>query len=318
MLLTVLLPVATLLLSYGVEGHFFGPPAVGFGVGLVCVRRGFRIAPSIVSRRSSRSYSHQYYIRAFPWGTRGYSTSLYTPNVHYYARNHLAYYQPNVFRYHSTPWTYRWGRSADAEARERREARLAEVGPLSSIPLNKISDVASNVSIAYRPDVWENDMIFKDQDDCSKRVLCELNAKKAQGQVMSETESILIDAFGTDNNLDIGAETLEFDIAAVLGRKIGKQRCELSYRRCEIKVEDLVKMINVEVEQIGQIQSELDAGAINLSDIDNRLNEEEHELDTITEAELLAVTTTPRPSTEPPKGNSWSYFKLGNGNLTAI
>ena len=35
--------------------HFFGPPAVGFGVGLLSVHRRFPVATSIVSRRASRS-----------------------------------------------------------------------------------------------------------------------------------------------------------------------------------------------------------------------------------------------------------------------
>ena len=69
----------------------------------------------------------------------------------------------------------RWGRSADQEARQRREARLTEIGDLNSIPLDRISDVAANVSIAYKDDIWQNDMIFKDQDDCSKMLVCELN-----------------------------------------------------------------------------------------------------------------------------------------------
>ena len=34
---------------------------------------------------------------------------------------------------------------------------------------------------------------------------------------------MLADAFGKGNNLDIGAETLEFDIAAVLGRTVSRQ-----------------------------------------------------------------------------------------------
>ena len=51
--------------------HFFGPPAVGFGVGLVSVRRRFPVATSIVSRRSSRSYSHQYYFQDTPFGSNG-------------------------------------------------------------------------------------------------------------------------------------------------------------------------------------------------------------------------------------------------------
>ena len=55
------------------------------------------------------------------------------------------------------------------------EAKLVEIGDLSSIPLDRISDVAANVSIAYKDDIWQNDMIFKDQDDCSKMLVCELN-----------------------------------------------------------------------------------------------------------------------------------------------
>ena len=117
----------------------------------------------------------------------------------------MAYYQPNVFHYHSTPWRYRWGRyaefltvfsnvyarSADVGARERREARLAEVPDLASIPVSGISAVASNVSVAYSADIWQNDMVYKDQDDCSKRLLCELNARAAEGAALSETEELI-------------------------------------------------------------------------------------------------------------------------------
>merc|ERR1712106_879388 len=142
--------------------HFFGPPAIGFGAALVGQQLNLKVATSIVSKRSTRSYSQTSFIKATPLGVTGYRTSTYTSSDHYQTARHVSYYQPNQYHYRSTPWNYRWGRSADLEARERREAKLEEVGPLSSIPLNKISDVASNVSIAYRPEVWENDMIYKD------------------------------------------------------------------------------------------------------------------------------------------------------------
>merc|ERR1712227_484099 len=122
-------------------------------------------------------------------------------------------------------------------------------------------------------------MIFKDQDDCSKRLLCELNAMRKEGKELSEDAEVLADAYGAGNNLDIGAETSEFDIAAVLGRKVGKLRCELSYRRCETSVEDMVRMIDVEVEGVEEIEKELEAGAIDVNDIENRLEEEDSELD---------------------------------------
>merc|ERR1719192_56661 len=117
--------------------HFFGPPAVGFGVGILSVHRRFPVAASIVSRRASRSYSHQYHYQATPVGEHGYQTSSYTESDHYYSSANLRYYQPNVYHYHSTPWHYRWGRSTDVAARKRREERLIEIGDLDSIPLDR-------------------------------------------------------------------------------------------------------------------------------------------------------------------------------------
>merc|ERR1711868_9023 len=222
--------------------HFFGPPAVGFGVGLVSVySQRFPLATSIVSRRSSRSYSHQTFWRptTIAWGVVG--GARYARRSHYQTASNLAYYQPNIYHYHSTPWRYRWGRSTDESAREKREARLIEIGgDLSTIPVARISEVAENVSIAYDPDVWQNDMIFKDQDDCSKRLLCELNARAAAGRSLSPNK-----------------ESLEFDIAAVLGRKVGALRCELSYRRCTVSVEEMMDMVETEVEEVEAIEKEV-------------------------------------------------------------
>merc|ERR1711963_1363546 len=211
----LLLPISMVSLAQGQGVHFFGPPAVGFGVGLVSVHRKFPVGTSIVSRRSSRSYSHQSFYQATPRGTFGYSTQQYSKSDHFYTARHLRYYQPNVYHYHSTPWRYRWGRAANEEARAKREARLVEIGDIKNIPVGKISDVAANVSIGYQPEVWENDMIFKDQDDCSKRLLCELNAMRKEGKELSEDAAVLADAYGAGNNLDIGAETLEEEDAEV-------------------------------------------------------------------------------------------------------
>ena len=200
--------------------HFFGPPAVGFGAGIIGHVRKVPVATSIVSRRSARSYSHQSFIQATPHGVTGYRTSIYTSTDHYNTANHVSYYQPNQYHYHSTPWNYRWGRSADLEARQRREAKLAEVGEFSSIPAGAISQLAANVSLAYQPQVWANDMVFKDQDDCSKRLLCELNARLVDGEELTENEKIIADSFGKNNNIEIGEETLAFDLAAVLGKTV--------------------------------------------------------------------------------------------------
>jgi len=297
------------LLQFSEANHFFGPPAVGFGVGLVSVAKNFPVATSIVSRRASRSYSHQYFIQATPHGTSGYSTTTYSTTNHYFTPNNLAYYQPNVYHYHSTPWRYRWGRSADLEARARRSIRLLEVDDIIEIPTGRISDVAANVSIAYDEGIWQNDMVFKDQDDCSKRLLCEVNARKSAGEELSEHEKIIADAFGNSGELDVGKNSLEFDIAAVLGKEVGMRRCELSYRRCETSVSQLMKMIDVEIAEIEVIEKELKNNAISISDIDNRLEEEDDEVAELSVADLTRTTTIPTTTTtrKPSQGKVIRY-----------
>ena len=96
--------------------------------------------------------------------------ATYTETDHFYTPNNMNYYQPNQYHYHSTPWRYRWGRSAEEEeetvgnvtrARRAAEPRLGRVSSISSLAANTVSKIAENVSVAYQPDVWTNDMIYK-------------------------------------------------------------------------------------------------------------------------------------------------------------
>ena len=97
---------------------------------------------------------------------------------------------------------------------------MIEIGNLDSIPVEKISDVAANVSIGISDDIWQNDMIFKDQDDCSKMLVCELNRMRRDGDELSESELFIADAFGSGDELDVAKPSLAFDIAAVIGREV--------------------------------------------------------------------------------------------------
>lgn len=103
----------------------------------------------------------------------------------------------------------------------RRFTRAAEPRQGSNIrkvPVNSISRMAENVSIAYQRDVWTNDMIFKDQDDCAKRLLCELNARQEAGETLTQNERIIAQSYGKNGEVDINEESLEFDIAVLLGK----------------------------------------------------------------------------------------------------
>ncbi len=66
--------------------------------------------------------------------------------------------------------------------------------------------------------IW---MIFQDQDDCAKRLVCEVQAKASRGQLMTETEKILVASFpGQQKQMRGEGEGTQFNLAAMLGRKV--------------------------------------------------------------------------------------------------
>ena len=56
-------------------------------------------------------------------------------------------------------------------------------------------------------------------------------------------------------------------------------------------MEKMIGMIEIEMQEIENIQKELNGGAINLDDIENRLQEEDEEVSQLTIEELKATTT---------------------------
>ena len=47
-------------------------------------------------------------------------------------------------------------------------------------------------------------------------------------------------------------------------------RCELSYRRCSVSVEEMMDMVETEVEEVEMIEKEVSKGVISVEDIENR------------------------------------------------
>ena len=47
-------------------------------------------------------------------------------------------------------------------------------------------------------------------------------------------------------------------------------RCELSYRRCTVSVEEMMDMVETEVEEVEMIEKEVSKGVISVEDIENR------------------------------------------------
>merc|ERR1712113_839669 len=76
----------------------------------------------------------------------------------------------------------------------------------------------------------------KDQYDCAKMLVCELNAKS----ILEEDERIIAQTFGQMGAIDVTASSVEFDLSALIGRMVGSQRCKTMYSRCTDNIEEIM------------------------------------------------------------------------------
>merc|ERR1719342_451202 len=150
------------LLQPAVEAIFLGPIAVGVALGAIAVTKGL-ILGSILSR--SRT-SHR--------NGRGYTS--YNRQSHYsQPRTYYSHYtKPKVYYYSSNSYSHHGKRSVPEYSEEElsRMIRAAEENTMTG--------------------EWYMDMVEKDQDDCSKRLICEISYKKATGKALSEIEKDIL------------------------------------------------------------------------------------------------------------------------------
>merc|ERR1719201_2187805 len=104
---------------------------------------------------------------------------------------------------------------------------------------------------------------------------------------MEEDELLIAQSFGKDDAVDVGEETMGFDIAAIVGKQIGLYMCERRYRRCTTSSSVMMEMIRTEIK----------SGKSTLEDIDNALDDEVEEISEITEEDLVEPTTTTTTTT---------------------
>merc|ERR1712123_318980 len=83
-------------------------------------------------------------------------------------------------------------------------------------------------------------------------------SKEASGVSMTAEEKIIAEKFGSGKQVDVSDITVEFDLAAQIGRNMGEARCQQLYKRCDTSTEDMVKMIQTEFENIKEIEKDLD------------------------------------------------------------
>lgn len=79
-----------------------------------------------------------------------------------------------------------------------------------------------------------------DADDCAKKMVCMVNSKSVEE--LSEIEKTIHEMFGQDDEINVSKSTVEFDLAALVGRKAGYLQCKSVYARCPHSQEVLVQV----------------------------------------------------------------------------
>lgn len=68
-----------------------------------------------------------------------------------------------------------------------------------------------------------------DSDDCAKNFVCQLNTIPVD--MMTEMEREVYKTFSS-TSLDVSQDSVEFDLAAIMGRLAGVEQCKRIYKRC--------------------------------------------------------------------------------------
>merc|ERR1712062_374358 len=217
-----LLSVLTLaILQPLAEAIFLGPIAVGVALGAIAVGKGLILGSILSQRRTSHRSGRGY--------TRYNRRSHYTqPKTYYYSSSHHDQYD------------HHYGK------------RFAAPEPISMEGLMRLK---REVTDKIMTDDWYMEMVQKDQDDCTKRLICEISSKKENGEVLTVVEEEIIGIFGKGRAVDTSKSTAIFDFAAQAGKywKKGGYGCEF-FARCDTPAADIVAMIENELEDFRQLE----------------------------------------------------------------
>merc|ERR1712061_450603 len=184
----------------------------------------------------------------------------YQPSNYRYTQNH--HYDTSYKRwdqkprrhyyYSSSPYTYRRGKS-DTEHPEmvelKRIKREVEAG---GFDINN----------------WYRDMTEMDQDGCGKKLICELRAKQKFG--FTEDVRLIAENFGSGNQVDVSDITVEYDLAAQLGKYMGLGRCQQLYNRCDLSSQDMVRMIKTEMDNVERMNRDLETEEVEVEIIERK------------------------------------------------
>merc|ERR1711997_676130 len=84
------------------------------------------------------------------------------------------------------------------------------------------------------------DASLNDAEDCAKKLICSLNAQDVK--TLQADEAAIASLFGKTAGIDLTSTTVEFDLAALMGRQAGKNQCDTIYARCPYQSKDLMEV----------------------------------------------------------------------------
>merc|ERR1712048_101824 len=170
----------------------------------------------------------------------------------YNRRTH--YTQPRKYYQHYTqPKTYYYSSSSHHDHHDHHYGkRFAAPEPIS---MEELMRLKREVTDKIMTDDWYMEMVEKDQDDCTKRLICEISSKKENGEVLTVVEEEIIGIFGKGRAVDTSKSTAIFDFAAQAGKywKKGGYGCEF-FARCDTPTSDILAMIENELEDFRQLE----------------------------------------------------------------
>merc|ERR1712115_78924 len=134
----------------------------------------------------------------------------------------------------------------------------------TEIDMAELERYKREVTDKFMADDWYMELVEKDQDDCTKRLICEVSHKKASGKILNSLENLVMEIFGKGQSVDTSKSTAIFDFAAQAGKywKVGGVGCEF-YRRCDTPVEDILAMIETELDDFEQLEQSMKANKTN-------------------------------------------------------
>ena len=207
-------------------GFFLGPIAVGAGLGALFLTKGLILGAALSSSRSrQQSYSR---------GRR----NNYETDQHYNTDYNSDYSRTPSYYY-----------SSEKHGHGKPSKR-------SVVNREALNRVRREIRETFDESAWYLDMVEKDQDDCTKRLVCELAARSAAGH-LDGVEAELSEAFGLGNSVDVSSSKAVFDMAAQAGKLMGVKRCEEFYRRCETPVDEILAMINTELDEFTKVEEDV-------------------------------------------------------------